>query len=296
MNKEKLLQTYLPKTIACDQLKINYLSKDDIEICNYVSNLISYTPLSIFNLEKSINLKTLIDMSLTQIEFLKLKDNSKISDIISKTPIHHSQPKHIFKTIIGYSLEKNQEYFETVIPDSGSIYQYDIPRKLYLSDITPFSHELCHSLKDTNYKEYVNIYTIDEVIPMFYDLISIENTDNIKKRNLQIRMHYSYLNKLEFLTIQEFIENELNKDVKYNRNVYNYLQSRDGCYLNSFYYTLILYHMYKENPLKILTLVKKVLNHEITTIEMLNYLGIYNNIQGEIFEKELNEIKKILKK
>ena len=296
MNKEKLLQTYLPKTIACDQLKINYLSKDDIEICNYVSNLISYTPLSIFNLEKSINLKTLIDMSLTQIGILKLKDNSKISDILSKTPIYHSQPKHIFKTIIGYSLEKNQEYFETVIPNSGSIYQYDIPRKLYLSDITPFSHELCHSLKDTNYKEYVNIYNTGEVIPMFYDLISIENTDNIKKRNLQIRMHYSYLNKLEFLTIQEFIENELNKDVKYNRNVYNYLQSRDGCYLNSFYYTLILYHMYKENPLKILTLVKKVLNHDITTIEMLNYLGIYNNIQGEIFEKELNEIKKILKK
>ena len=181
MNKEKLLQTYLPKTIACDQLKINYLSKDDIEICNYVSNLISYTPLSIFNLEKSINLKTLIDMSLTQIEFLKLKDNSKISDILSKTPIYHSQPKHIFKTIIGYSLEKNQEYFETVIPDSGSIYQYDIPRKLYLSDITPFSHELCHSLKDTNYKEYVNIYNTGEVIPMFYDLISIETTDNIKK-------------------------------------------------------------------------------------------------------------------
>lgn len=53
MNKEKLLQTYLPKTIACDQLKINYLSKDDIEICNYVSNLISYAPLSIFNLEKA---------------------------------------------------------------------------------------------------------------------------------------------------------------------------------------------------------------------------------------------------
>ena len=52
--------------------------------------------------------------------------------------------------------------------------------------------------------------------------------------------------------------------------------------------------MYKENPDKILCLVLKVLNHEMTTLDMLNDLGIYGNIQGEVFEKELGKIRKLV--
>ena len=76
--------------------------------------------------------------------------------------------------------------------------------------------------------------------------------------------------------------------------LYEYLRSRIGCYLNSFYYAVILYKMYKENPDKILYFVLKVLNHEMTTFDMLNDLGIYGNIQGEVFEKELGKIRKLV--
>lgn len=45
----------------------------------------------------------------------------------------------------------------------------------------------------------------------------------------------------------------------------------------------------------ILNLVKKVLNHELTTIEMLRLLNIYNDIKGEVFESELDLVRKLIK-
>ena len=53
--------------------------------------------------------------------------------------------------------------------------------------------------------------------------------------------------------------------------------------------------MYKINPKKILSYISKVLSQELTTYEMLVQLGIYADIKGEIFEKELNSIKRTLK-
>lgn len=65
--------------------------------------------------------------------------------------------------------------------------------------------------------------------------------------------------------------------------------------MNSFYYVVILYSMYKETPKKILDLVSRVLKQEITTLDMLNCLGIYGDIKGGTFEKELDHIRKLLK-
>ena len=65
--------------------------------------------------------------------------------------------------------------------------------------------------------------------------------------------------------------------------------------MNSFYYALMLYSLYKETPNKILNLVNKVLNHEMTTFELLNNLGLYGDIKGEIFEKELGMIRQLVK-
>ena len=53
--------------------------------------------------------------------------------------------------------------------------------------------------------------------------------------------------------------------------------------------------MYKETPKKILDFASRVLLQEITTLDMLNCLGIYGDIKGSTFEKELGLIRKLLK-
>ena len=57
----------------------------------------------------------------------------------------------------------------------------------------------------------------------------------------------------------------------------------------------MLYSMYKETPKKILDIVSRVLKHEITTLEMLEQLGLYRDIRGSIFEKELGKFRKLVK-
>ena len=88
---------------------------------------------------------------------------------------------------------------------------------------------------------------------------------------------------------------EYDEEEYYMRSVYEYIRSYIGRYLNSFYYAIILYNMYKENPKKILGYVSKVLNHELTTYDMLIDLNIYGDIKGEVFENEINSIKRSLK-
>ena len=55
----------------------------------------------------------------------------------------------------------------------------------------------------------------------------------------------------------------------------------------------LLYEFYLK--FKIMNLVNMVLSHQITTYDMLNYLGLYGDIRGDIFEKELKYIRKIVK-
>lgn len=286
--KEKYL-VFIPQTLACDKLKINYLNDNDINICNYVSEQIPYLHLPLFKQGKRVPLNNFTQMSLEQIKILGEDTYSKAIDLIPKIPIYSDKHYRSFNTLITYSTSPKDGH---VITNSGTIVQYNIPKIIYDSDITFLSHEHCHSLKDTNYEEYINLYTLGEIIPIFYELIANEQNDAIKRRILQIRMHYLHSNKTEFQSASKIVETH----TYHKRSVYNYVQSRAGCYLNSFYYALILYNMYKETPIKILTLIYKVLNHEITTYEMLIHLDIHGEIKGQIFEKELNGIKKVLKK
>ena len=108
-------------------------------------------------------------------------------------------------------------------------------------------------------------------------------------------LEYSVLDdavKKNNLTRSSFIEDD---DYNIKKVVYEYARTKIGCYLNSFYYALILYHMYKETPNKIMNLVYKVLMNEMTTLELLQQLGIYGDIRGEVFEKELRNVKKLVR-
>ena len=79
-----------------------------------------------------------------------------------------------------------------------------------------------------------------------------------------------------------------------NKDLYRVMQSCSGQYLNSFYYSLILYHMYQEQPKEVLNMVSKVLKRESTTLHLLNYFHIYHLNDNTIFDEEIKKVKKLL--
>ena len=87
----------------------------------------------------------------------------------------------------------------------------------------------------------------------------------------------------------------LEEDCLARGGLYDYFRLKVGMYLIGFYYAIILYNMFKDNPRGILDLVIKVLKEEMTTYMLLDTLGIYGDIKGEIFEKEVGNIRKLIK-
>ena len=65
-------------------------------------------------------------------------------------------------------------------------------------------------------------------------------------------------------------------------------------YQLSFYYALILFNMYQTNPNRILYLVRCVLMHELTTLELLEELGIYNVRKSHHFDEGIEKVKTII--
>ena len=82
---------------------------------------------------------------------------------------------------------------------------------------------------------------------------------------------------------------------KNDKDLYEVLQGVSGQYLSSFYYSLILFNIYRSDPALVLQAVRKVLNHEMTTLEMLNSLGIYQENNDKIVDREFKIIRKSLR-
>lgn len=288
-----ICRKYTEEKENSDYFKLNYLSKNDLEVCNYVSSILPCL-LTYRNSNNEITKNELISKSLT--EFRKL-DSTNIFNLINiiNTIEFISEPLlHHFSIKISYSSSKNGH--------KASVFQYVIPNKLYDFDVYGFTHEHCHALKDTNLLELKDTLILGEVIPIFYELFTFDGNDISKKIMLEERLCCLYNNKCLYDCSNKYIFEEqgcyhTNYDPEeyHLRTIYEYVRSYLGLYINSFYYAVILYNMYKINPKKMLSYISKVLSQELTTYEMLVQLGIYADIKGEIFEKELNSIKRTLK-
>ena len=146
-----------------------------------------------------------------------------------------------------------------------------------------FGHEAHHILKDVNPREYRYMLKYADVIPMFYELVESDKFDDTSKKaiiNNRLALLYN-------------IKNEMNNRDLYDDNyVRKIINSKKFQYLNSFYYSVILYRMYKINPHHILNLVKMVLNGEITTCDLINKLGINNRCLDYEVKDEIKVLKK----
>lgn len=278
-----------------DIMQLEYLGNNGINICNYVTNVMIPPYNNLIHFGNRISLNRMLNQSL---EYIKLFGNDithRAAAIIFSVPFHPiNEQLYYFTTEITYEIIDNSY----CVKDSGMITGFQIPKKLYEYSTINFGHEICHSLKDTNYEEHRYIYSLGETIPLFYELISLNPNDIYSKDMIKTRLFFLYRQGLEFMLNKDLINVEKRvNDSKSNgdKNSYQFMLSKIGCYIHSFYYAIILYNMYKETPQRILKLANKVLNHEMTTLEMLVQLNILNDIRGEVFEKELGLVRKLIK-
>ena len=122
---------------------------------------------------------------------------------------------------------------------------------------------------------------------MLYEFIQVEGKD------LEIRIIKWRLKELLKMYQNTFNEEVYGK-LYNNSEMLTYYQMPENIYFISFYYTILLYSIYKQNPKEILTEMQNVLQHKITTRTLLERFGILNTINKNTFDEEYHKL--ILKK
>lgn len=297
---EQFMEGQLAERKVHDAFHLNHLNEIDLEICHYVINHLLPMDVDKINLGNRISVYDMLDIALNELDKMGESVSLDAEKITYAKPLVKVDTDDSLQMTTSISYEITDD---GVLENSGEVSYFFIPENLFEISGYFFGHEQLHALKDVNYLEYINQRTLGEVIPIFYEFMIYSPEEMMKKEVLKVRIKSVFDNALEYNLFNDaFRENKFNeiilgedKETIRKSKVYEYARTKMGCYLNSFYYALILYNMYKINPEKILGLVAKVLRHEMTTFEMLNVLGIYGDIKGEVFEKELRNIKKLVR-
>ena len=251
------------------------------DICNFICDNLDETFLKIYD-EKDINVQKLYNDTLESFAMygdkrllVNLYKTLHSAKIIINTDDSDSTKISQFKSSIDTTHKNANGMFSArgiMIPK-----RYNDLARVY------FGHEAHHILKDVNPREYRYMLKYADVIPMFYELVESDKFDDTSKKaiiNNRLALLYN-------------IKNEMNNRDLYDDNyVRKIINSKKFQYLNSFYYSVILYRMYKINPHHILNLVKMVLNGEITTCDLINKLGINNRCLDYEVKEEIKVLKK----
>ncbi len=282
--KQKLVQ----EKKAFDALGFNCFTDTDKTVSSYVaSRLVDYNA-NASMADRTYQLSQAIDLSSDDLMLFGEDYATKVKDIARRTKcIVAYTDDLLYSCQITYNYDAKKK---EVVTNSGVVQHYKVP--MHISELAPIflGHEHIHSIKETNYQEYINARRVGDVIPLFYEfVIAKKNYQEIYKTWLNARMYLMSDSKKKYTRVRQIMKKEF-KD----KDLYKIIATRTGQYLNSFYYALILYHMYLADEKLIMGLVKKVLNHEMTTIELLNTLGIYGPNHKTMFEEELNSLKKSL--
>lgn len=268
-------------------LGIKYIDYRDKKIINYVSKMLNTVNTGADVSVGTIDYNTAIAGSLENLKVLGMEPYTKVSSFISTVPF---LPIHPISN--GYSCHIS--YFvddKTLEVDkfSGAVAHYKVPQRPNIMAPLHIGHEHIHALKETNYEEYIDSQILGDVIPMFYEFLMCDKYEEMKKLIMSFRLFSLKKDKKHY-------DNAVNQMKKRElKDLYKVIATRNGQYLNSFYYSLLLYNLYKSEPKRVLELVNKVLNHGMTTREMLEELGILYSLNTQVFEEELRIIKKVLK-
>lgn len=162
----------------------------------------------------------------------------------------------------------------------------DIPYQLDALSYIYLGHEIIHLLKDTNLNEYKTSLKFSEILPMLYEFIQLKYKRIDTRKNI-ISQRIILLSSMSQNVIKA-------KNLLGNTTEFNIFKLLDYQYFISFYYTILLYNLYNKHPNDILREFKKVLLHEKTTKEILEYFEIYEQTKIDEFNKGYERLLKIV--
>ena len=191
---------------------------------------------------------------------------------------------HCFTTNVQYKVDDKTKKIDK---NSGTVNHFKTPK--VFDEVSPLwiAHEHIHSLKETHYDEYQDSQVLGDVIPMFLELVNIDSVDkNIQKSLIANRLYFLKNESGSLRQVREFLDGE-------DKELYNVFATSSMQYLNSFYYALKLYNMYKSDEKEVLCKVKEVLDGTKNTRTILKELGI-----TKIFKQNetKQDVKRVLKR
>ena len=248
------------------QAEIDPIDNIDIRNGYYMRDLIDFKDFEFIHLNKMSLPETFVKSLST---FRLYKDNHLVEDLYEKKK--HFDYQQIGDMPFHFGIQmfvgEHNQVCPTII----------LPRNFDEASYAFLGHEFNHALKDINLDERRIRDRVAEVIPMFYEMMCSDLEENedvskeIKKRRLALL--------------------QLDKDNESE-------DARQLQYFNSFYYALALYNRYRkdENKIVILRLITRVLNGEISTLDLLEMLDIYGMDLDYNVSWELEMMKEYVRK
>lgn len=257
------------------------MDDDDYDRCRFTGSQLDKIPFNIYD-EANLIINNLFENCLYNFSMYKDEELLRnVGNLFNSIKIYVDNSDDLlkiykFSSIISTKNKNDNGFFSPVgimIPN-----KYNNLAHIY------FTHEAHHLLKDVNPDEYKYMLKYADVIPMFYELVEADKLGDICKEciiNNRLALLYNLYKEL-------FSFND-------SKNSYlsNVLKSKKFQYLNSFYYSIILFKMYKEKPDEILNLISRVLKGELSTFDMINILGIDGRDMDIHVRDELKILKKI---
>lgn len=253
-----------------------YLSAYDKSIISFVEKEIRSINTGAVIIQNPVSFGIVYGRSLDYLSIISEELVTKTAILLSGLEFYQKKhEKHLFSCDLG--LKENGVF----------IRKYGIPDFMDDTSVVFLSSEHIHALKDTNIDEYKYSGELGDVLSYLFEMILVDKYSIFQKDVYNARIMEL---KKSFIDYKNYI-NQIKKFKDY-KDLYKILMCLAGQSLNSYYYALLLYKMYKENPSMILDYVNKILNHNISTMDMLVELGLYEQDLKEDFKEEIDEIKK----
>ena len=268
-----------------DAVGMPYLSSSDKKVIQHVIRTLKGTGAILVN-SSNVGIESVVSGALGDIKevlgsTVARRTESKLYEIDKR--FLYKLP-HSFTTDITYSLDSDTK---KVIPSSGRVDSLNMPNVMTSADRVFIGHEFIHMNKDLNFEEYKLLMTYSDVIPILYEFITMKDDAN---EVLSVRISALGLEIHGYELAAQKMKSGREKDL------YKVILSRSGQYLNSFYYATILYRMYLNDPKMILDYIRRVINCEMTTLDMLKDLGIHLVDNNEMYDEQVQEFRRVVRK
>ncbi len=268
-----------------DAVGMPYLSSSDKKIIQHVIRTLKGTGAILVN-SSNVGIESVVSGALGDIKevfgaTVARRTESKLYEIDKR--FLYKLP-HSFTTDITYSLDS---VTKKAIPSSGRVDSLNMPNVMTSADRVFIGHEFIHMNKDLNFEEYKLLMTYSDVIPILYEFITMKDDAN---EVLSARISALGLEIHGYELAAQKMKSGREKDL------YKVILSRSGQYLNSFYYATILYRMYLNDPKMILDYIRRVIRCEMTTLDMLKDLGIHLVDNNEMYDEQVQEFRRIVRK